>query len=213
MTLRVGAQAYLGSTGIAGTVATYRKAETVYSQGDVCNTVMYLRKGEVRISVRSKTGREATVAVLGPGHFFGEDGLAGQPLRTRSATANTPSTVLIIEKAELLRLLHKQHALSDRFIGHLLARGIRIEEALIDQLIDSVKKRLAQVLLRLARYGERQRPERIIPNVSPETLAEMAGTTRSRVNVLMKEFRKRGFIEGDDGLTIHSSLLSVVLND
>ncbi len=207
------AQAFLDSAGVARTVATYRPAETIYSQGDVCNTVMYLQRGEVKLSVLSKTGREAIVAVIGPAHFFGEGGLAGQPFRLGSATANVPSTVLLIEKSEMLRVLHEEHALSDRFIEHLLSRNIRIEEDLIDQLFNCAEKRLARALLLLARYGEPDTPKRLIPPISQETLAEMIGTTRPRVNLFMNKFRKLGFISTDQGLKINSSLLSVVLHD
>ena len=206
-------QAFLVSAGVTRTVATYRKAATIYSQGDVCETVMYLQKGEVRLSVQSKTGREAIVAVLGPGDFFGEGALADQPLRAGSATATAPSTILVIEKTEMLRVLHEQHALSDRFIAHLLTRKRDIEEDLIDQLFNHVEKRLARALLLLARYGEPGRPRRSIPSISRETLAEMAGTTRSRVNFFMNKFRKLGFIKTDHGLAINNSLLNVVLHD
>jgi CRP-like cAMP-binding protein len=205
-------QAFLDSAGVARTVVAYRKTETIYSQGDVCKTVMYLQKGEVRLSVRSATGREAIVAVLGPGDFFGEGALAGQPLRAGSATANAPSTVFIIEKTEMLRVLHAQHALSDRFIAHLVTRNIDIEEDLIDQLFNGAEKRLARTLLLLARYGEPGRPQRMIPKISQRMLAEMAGITRARANSLMNKFKKHGFIE-NDGLTINSSLLNVVLHD
>lgn len=207
------AQAFLDSAGVARTVATYRKAETIYSQGDTCKTVMYLQHGEVKLSVLSKIGREAIVAVIGPTHFFGEGALAGQPLRMGSATANEPSTVLLIEKLEMLRVLHEQHDLSDRFIGHLLTRNIRIEADLVDQLFNRAEKRLARALLLLARYGEPDVPQRIIPPISQETLAEMIGTTRPRVNFFMNKFKTLGFIETDNGLKINSSLLSVVLHD
>ena len=190
----------------------YRKAETIYSQGDASETVMYLQKGEVKLSVLSNMGREAIVAVLGPGNFFGEGALAGQRLRVKSATANAPSTILVIEKNEMLRVLHEQHALSDWFIGHLLTRNIRIEEDLIDQLFNCAEKRLARALLLLARYGEPGRPRRMIPKISRKTLAEMVGITRARVNFFMKRFKKLGFIE-NDGRTINSSLLNVVLHD
>ena len=207
------AQAFLDSAGLARTVATYRKGETVYAQGDVCKAIMYLQKGEVKLSVLSKTGRKAIVTVVGPGNFFGEGALAGQPLRIASATANTLTRILVIDKTDMLRLLHEQHGLSDRFIAHLLNRNIRIEEALIDQLFDSMEKRLARALLLLARYGEQDRPLRTIPRVSQETLAGIIGTTRAHVNLLMKKFRKLGFIEGNGTLTINSSLLGVVLHD
>jgi len=190
----------------------YRKAETIYSQGDASETVMYLQKGEVKLSVLSNMGREAIVAVLGPGNFFGQGALAGQRLRVKSATATAPSTILVIEKTEMLRVLHEQHALSDWFIGHLLTRNIRIEEDLIDQLFNRAEKRLARALLLLARYGEPGRPQRMIPKISQETLAEMIGITRARVDFFMKRFKKLGFIEAD-GLTINSSLLNVVLHD
>jgi CRP-like cAMP-binding protein len=205
-------QALLDSAGVARTVVAYRKAETIYSQGDVSKTVMYLQKGEVKLSVLSNMGREAIVAVLGPGNFFGEGALAGQRLRVKSATANAPSTILVIEKTEMLRVLHEQHALSDRFIGHLLTRNIRIEEDLIDQLFDCAEKRLARALLLFARYGEPGRPRRMIPKISQKTLAEMIGITRARVNFFMNRFKKLRFIE-NDGLTINSSLLNVVLRD
>jgi len=206
-------EAFLDSARVASAVATYRKAKRIYSQGDVCNAVMYLRRGEVKLSVRSNTGREATVAVVGPGNFFGEGALAGQPLRSGSATANAQSSILTIEKAEMLRVLHEQHALSDRFIAHLLARNIRIEEDLVDQWFDRVEKRLARALLLLARYGEPGKPQRIIPRGSQGRLAEMVGTTRARVGVFMKKFRTLGFIGSDHGLAINSSLLNVVLHD
>lgn len=207
------AQAFLDSAGIARTVATYQKADTIYAQGDECKTVLYLQKGEVTLSVLSDIGRKAIVAVIGPGHFFGEGGLAGQPLRMGSATANTSSTVLVIEQPEMLRLLHEQHALSDRFIGHLLTRNIRIEEDLIDHWFDGPEKRLARALLLLARYGGADRPQRTIPRISRATLAHMVGTTRARVDFFMNKFKKLGFIAVKGGLTINNSLLSVVLRD
>jgi CRP-like cAMP-binding protein len=205
-------QAFLDAAGVARTVAAYRKAETIYSQGDVCGTVMYVQQGEVKISVLSKTGREAIVAVLGPGEFFGEGALAGQPLRAGTATASAQSTILVIEKSEMLRVLHEQHALSDRFIAHLLTRNRDIEEDLIDQLFNGAEKRLARSLLQLAHYGEPGRPQRMIPRISQRTLAEMTGITRARTNSLMNKFKRLGFI-GNDGLTINESLLNVVLHD
>jgi CRP/FNR family cyclic AMP-dependent transcriptional regulator len=207
------AQTFLDSAGVARRVATYRTAAIIYSQGDVSDGVMYVQKGEVKLSVVSKAGREAVIAMIGPGRFFGEGGLAGQPLRMGSATANAPSTVLVIEKQEMLRLLHAEHALSDRFIGHLLTRNIHIEEDLVDQLFNSTEKRLARALLLLARYGEQDTPRRTIPRIPKKTLAEMVGTTSSRVTFFMNRFRKRGFIETNGGLTIHRALLSVVLSD
>ena len=209
------AQAFLDSTGIAKTVVHYGRNEAIFTQGDPCEHVMYIQSGGVKLSVLSKTGREAVVAMLGPGDFFGEGCLAGQPFRMGSATAITPSTILLIAKDKMVRLLRKQHAMSDRFIAHMLARNIRIEEDLIDQLFNSSEKRLARTLLLLARYGEQDKPTRMVPKVSQETLAEMVGTTRSRVNFFLNKFKKLGFIEydGELPLKINSSLLSVVLHD
>ncbi len=177
--------------------------------------VLYIQAGGVKLSVLSKTGREAVVAMLGPGDFFGEGGLAGQAVRVGSASAITPSTILLIEKDRMVKLLRKQHGMSDRFIAHMLARNIRIEEDLIDQLFNSSEKRLARTLLLLARYGSQDKPSRVVPRISQETLAEMVGTTRSRVNFFLNKFKKLGFIEykGELPLKINSSLLSVVLHD
>ena len=206
-------EAFLDASGVPKTVSAYEQGQSIYNQGAACDAVMYLKKGEVRLSVISKTGREAIVAILGVGNFFGEGALAGQPVRIGSATAHTPSTVIAIDKAHMKRLLHEEHALSDGFIAHLLTRNVRIEEDLIDQLFNSAEKRLARTLLLLARYGEEHRPQRVIPRISQETLAEMVGTTRSRVNFFMNRFKKLGFISVDGGLTINNSLLSVVLHD
>lgn len=206
-------ETFLDATGVSKTVVAYGKGQAIYSQGGTCGTVMYIRKGEVKLSVISKTGKEVIVAILGAGKFFGEGALAGQPLRIGNATAHAASTIVAIDKADLHRLLHEQHALSDGFIAHLLTRNIRIEEDLIDQLFNGAEKRLARVLLLLARYGEEHRPQRVIPKISQETLAEMVGTTRSRVNLFMNKFKKLGFITDDGGLTINNSLLSVVLHD
>jgi CRP-like cAMP-binding protein len=209
------AQAFLDSAGIAKTIAEYGREETIFTQGDVCKHVMYIQTGGVKLSVLSENGREAVVAMLGPGDFFGEGCLAGQPIRIGSATAITPSVILLIDKAKMVRLLHKQHAMSDRFISHMLSRNIRIEEDLIDQLFNSSEKRLARALLLLARYGKQDKPVRVVPKVSQATLAEMVGTTRSRVNFFLNKFKRLGFIEydGDLPLKINSSLLSVVLHD
>src|SRR6202022_1080860 len=180
-------------------------------------SVMYLQKGGVKLSVLSKTGREAVVAMLGPGDFFGEGCLAGQPIRIGSATAITPSSVLVIEKTQMEKVLHEQHALSDRFIAHMLSRNVRVEQDLIDQLFNASEKRLARALLLLARYGKQDKPRQLVPKISQETLSEMVGTTRSRVNFFMNKFKRLGFIEynGDleAGIQINSSLLSVVLHD
>jgi len=209
------AQAFLDSAGVAKTVVQYGRGEAIFAQGDTCEHVMYIKAGGVKLSVLSKTGREAVVAMLGPGDFFGEGCLAGQQLRMGSATAITPSAILLVRKGKMVQLLHRQHAMSDRFISHMLARNIRIEEDLIDQLFNSSEKRLARTLLLLARYGKQSKPVRVVSKISQETLAEMVGTTRSRVNFFLNKFKKLGFIEyeGELPLTINSSLLSVVLHD
>jgi len=206
-------QAFLDSVGVKRTIKEFKTAEIVYSQGDAARNVMYLQEGGVKLSVVSEIGKEAVVAILGAGDFFGEGSLAGQSVRMGTATAITPSTVLVIEKSEMLKVLHEQHALSDRFISFMLARNIRIEEDLIDQLFNSSEKRLARTLLLLARYGKEDQPHRVLHKVSQETLAEMIGSTRSRVNFFMNKFRKLGFIKYNDGLQINTSLLSVVPHD
>jgi CRP-like cAMP-binding protein len=207
------AQAFLDSAGVARTIKAYQRAEVIYAQGDLCEDVMYLQRGGVKLSVVSTTGREAIVAMLGPGDFFGEGCLAGQPVRIGAATAIVPSTVLVVEKDAMLRLLHRQHALSDRFISYMLTRNIRIEADLVDQLFNSSEKRLARALLLLARYGQQDAPQRVVPKLSQKTLAEMVGTTRSRVNFFMNKFKRLGFIEENGELTINASLLSVVLHE
>ena len=209
------AQAFLDSSGVAKTVMEYGRGETIFTQGDACEDVLYIQTGGVKLSVLSKTGKEAVVAMLGPGEFFGEGCLAGQPVRMGSATAITPSVILAVGKAKMVRLLHQQHAMSDRFIAHMLSRNIRIEEDLLDQLFNSSEKRLARTLLLLARYGKQDKPVRVVPRISQETLAEMIGTTRSRVNFFLNKFKRLGFIEynGEIPLKINSSLLSVVLHD
>src|SRR5437899_1826488 len=207
------AQAFLDSAGIARRIVEYRRADIIFTQGDSCDHVYYIQTGGVKLSVLSKAGREAVVAMLGPGEFFGEGCLAGQSVRVGSATATTDSAVLLVDKDHMVGLLHKQHALSDRFIAHMLARNIRIEEDLVDQLFNSSEKRLARTLLLLARYGKHDTPVRAVPTISQETLAEMVGTTRSRVNVFMKKFQRLGFIDYTDGLKVNHSLLTVVLHD
>src|SRR5207249_733775 len=173
----------------------------------------YIQSGGVKLSVRSDTGHEAIVAMLGPGDFFGESGLAGQEFRMGSATAITPSTILLIDSDKMAKLLHRHHDMSDRFISHMLSRHIRIEEDLIDQLFNSSEKRLARTLLLLAHYGEQNKPEQVLPRISQETLAEMVGTTRPRVNFFLNKFKRLGFIEFKEGLRVHSSLINVVLHD
>jgi CRP/FNR family cyclic AMP-dependent transcriptional regulator len=207
------AQEFLDSAGIARNVKQFKRGELVYSQGDAAKSVLYLQEGGVKLSVVSESGKEAVVGILGPGDFFGEGCLAGQSIRMGTATTITPSTVLLIEKKEMFKVLHEQHALSDRFITFMLARNIRIEEDLVDQLFNSSEKRLARTLLLLARYGKEDRPHGVLPKVSQEVLAEMIGTTRSRVNFFMNKFRKLGFIKYNGGLQINTSLLSVVLHE
>jgi CRP-like cAMP-binding protein len=207
------AQAFLDSAGVARKVKEFKKAVLVYSQGDAADSVMYLQEGSVKLTVISEGGKEAVIAILGPGDFFGEGCLAGQSVRMGTATAIAPSTVLVIEKREMFKVLHEQHELSDRFISFMLARNIRIEEDLVDQLFNSSEKRLARTLLLLARYGKEDQPHGVLPRVSQETLAEMIGATRSRVNFFMNKFRKLGFIKYNGGLQINTSLLSVVLHE
>jgi CRP/FNR family transcriptional regulator, cyclic AMP receptor protein len=207
------AEAFLNSPGVARTVAAYAPAATIFVQGDVANTVMYIQDGRVKLSVVSQNGKEAVVGVLGRGDFFGEGALAGQPVRLATATAMTASRILAVPKRQMIRLLHHQHALSDRFIAHMLARNTRLEEDLVDQLFNASEKRLARTLLLLARYGKPDGPRHVLPRISQEVLAEMIGTTRSRVNLFMNKFRKLGFIEYNGGLKVHRALLSVVLHD
>ena len=209
------AQAFLDSPGIAKTVIQVGRSETIFMQGDSCDHVMYIRSGGVKLSVLSKAGKEAVVATLGPGGFFGEGCLAGQLFRTGTATAITPSVIVRIRKEKMLRLLHRQHAMSDRFISHLLGRNTRMEEDLIDQLFTSSEKRLARTLLLLAHYDKHGKPAIVVRRISEDQLAKMAGTTRSRANFFLKKFERLGFIElsGELPLKIRSSLLSVVLQD
>jgi CRP/FNR family cyclic AMP-dependent transcriptional regulator len=207
------AQAFLNSAGLARKVVEYRSSEKIYSQGESAKDVLYIQKGGIKLSVVNEVGKEAVVALLGPGDFFGEGGLAGQIVRMGTATAITPTTLLVIEKREMFRMLHSEHAFSDRFMAYMLSRNIRIEQDLIDQLFNSSEKRLARTLLLLARYGEHGQPQSRLPKVSQETLAEMIGTTRSRVNFFMNKFRKLGFIKYNGGLHIDPSLMSVVLHE
>ncbi len=209
------AQAFLESSGLAKTVRQYGRGETVFSQGDDCAHVLYIQTGGIKLSVQSKAGREAVVAVLGPGDFFGEGCLAGQRVRTGSATAITPCRLLLLGRDKMLRLLHQQHAMSDRFIAHVLSRNIQIEGDFIDQLFNSSEKRLARTLLLLARYGTEDTPTRVVPKISQAKLATMLGVTRRRVKFLVDKFKRLGFIECDGPvpLKINSSLLTVVLRD
>jgi CRP/FNR family transcriptional regulator, cyclic AMP receptor protein len=205
-------KAFLDSAGVARTIRKYARSAVIFSQGDAATDVLYLQTGAVKLSVLSRTGKEAVVAVLGPGDFFGEGCLAGQPRRIATASAMSASTVLIVEKPQMLEMLHTQTALAERFLAHMLARNIRVEEDLVDHLFNSSEKRLARVLLLLARYGKDDQPLRI-PKMSQGTLAEIVGTTRSRVNFFMNKFRDLGFIEYNGDIKVNSSLLTVVLHD
>jgi CRP/FNR family cyclic AMP-dependent transcriptional regulator len=207
------AEEFLRSAGMAKKVVEFRRKTKIFAQGDVSSHVLYIQKGSVRLSVVNESGKEAVVAILGTGDFFGEGCLAGQPIRIGSATAISASTVLIIDKREMIRVLHAEHEFSDRFITYMLSRNIRIEADLVDQLFNSTEKRLARALLLLARYGKEDQVQRVLPKVSQETLAQTIGTTRSRVNVFMNKFKKLGFIKYNGGLQINNSLLSVVLHD
>ena len=210
---RFDVRAFLDSAGAARTIAEFEAKDTIFSQGDPGKTVMYIQKGSVKLSVVSKTGKEAIVAMLKPGDFVGEGVLAGQPVRIATATAISPVSVLVIGLKEMMRVLHAEHEFSDRFITYMVGRNIRIEEDLIDQLFNSSEKRLARTLLLLARYGNHEKPQFVLPKISQETLAGMVGTTRSRVNFFMNKFKKLGFIHYDGGLHVNDSLLSVVLHD
>jgi CRP/FNR family transcriptional regulator, cyclic AMP receptor protein len=207
------AQVFLESVGASRRVSEFRKKQAIFSQGDAADSVLYVQKGSVKLTVVNESGKEAVVAIFGSGDFFGEGGMAGQTVRMGTATAILPTTVLIIGKDEMMRVLHAEHELSDRFIKYILARNIRVEADLIDQLFNSTEKRLARTLLLLARYGGEGQPERVLQKVSQETLAEMIGTTRSRVNMFMNKFKKLGFIKYNGEITIANSLLTVVLHE
>ena len=204
---------YLENAGIKRKIVSYRKRQTIFSQGDMSRSVFYLRSGSVKITVTSSSGKEAVIAFLHPGDFFGEGCIAGQPLRVARASAMGPVSVLEIERREMIRVIHEEHDFSDRFVAHMLKRNVRIEEDLVDQLFNSSEKRLARALLLIARYGNNEKPQKIVAKVSQATLAEMIGTTRSRVSFFMNKFRKLGFIEYNGGLKINNSLLSVVLRE
>ena len=207
-------KAFLDSTGLGRKVAKFARKESIFAQGDAAKHVMYIQEGGVKLSVVNQVGKEAVVAILGPGDFFGEACLGGQSLCMATATTIAPTTALVIDKKEMIRVLHEEHEFSDRFIAYMLARNIRVEEDLIDQLFNSSEKRLARTLLLLARYGAPGDPRKSLPKVSQETLAEMIGTTRSRVNFFMNKFRNLGFIHYTNRkIHIDNSLLSVVLHD
>ena len=196
-------------------VATFAEKKMIFAQGDSSDAVFYIQKGKVKLTVVSESGKEATIGILNEGSFFGESCLTGQPLRLCSATAMTDCTVMRIKKKSMMEVLHREHAFSDMFVAYLLTRNIRYEEDLVDQLFNSSEKRLARVLLLLAHFGKDGKPESVIPKISQEVLAEMVGTTRSRVSFFMNRFRKLGFIDyrGGDALQVHSSLLNIVLHD
>lgn len=204
---------FLANIGEGRKLVRVRKKRIIYAQGARCDAVFYIQKGKVRLTVVSKSGKEATIAILNPGDFFGEGGLAGQSLRMGSAEAMEDCELMRIEKEVMLVALHRENKLSDMFVAYLLGRNIRYEADLVDQLFNSSEKRLARILLLLAHFGKEGKPERVIPRISQETLAEMVGTTRSRVNFFMNRFRKLGFIHYNGELEIHSSLLNVVLHD
>ena len=207
------AQVFLESRDVAKKIVEYGPSAVIFAQGDPCESVMYIQKGAVRLSVMSHSGKEAIVAMLGFRDFLGEGALAGQRVRMGTATAVAASTVLVVPTQQMMRLLHEEPGFSDRFLEYMLSRNIRIEEDLVDQLFNSSEKRLARTLLLLARYGKEDKPQGVLPTLSQEMLAEMVGTTRSRVNFFMNKFRKLGFIEYNGGLKINTSLLSVVLHD
>ncbi|HYM09557.1 MAG TPA: Crp/Fnr family transcriptional regulator [Bryobacterales bacterium] len=204
---------FLAKAGEGRTIADYQKNQVVFSQGDLADAVFYIRKGKVKLTVVSEHGKEAVIAILGAGDFFGEGCLAGQPLRMATASAMSECSIVRLEKAGTVRVLHDEPAFTELFVSYVLSRNIRIEEDLVDQLFNSSEKRLARVLLLMANFGKEGKLEPVIPKISQETLAEMIGTTRSRVSFFMNKFRKLGFIDYNDGLEVHSSLLHVVLHD
>ena len=194
-------------------IEAFPKKQTIFVQGDLSDAVFYIQKGKVKLTVVSQIGKEATIGILQEGDFFGEGCLTGQPLRLCSATAMTGCSVMRIDKTSMMEVLHREHAFSDLFVAYLLARNVRYEEDLVDQLFNSSEKRLARILLLLAHFGKDGKPVSVVPKMSQEMLAEMIGTTRSRVSYFMNRFRKLGFIHYNGGLQVHSSLLNVVLHD
>ena len=207
-------KAFLATIGDGRKILGFEKGETIFSQGDMADAVFYVQKGKIKLTVVSQAGKEATVGVLGEGSFFGEGSLAGQVLRMGSASAMTDCTILKIERESMVQSLRNEHSFSDLFVSHLLARNIRYEEDLVDQLFNSSEKRLARILLLLAHFGKEGKPELVIPKITQESLAEMVGTTRSRVSFFMNRFKKLGFVDYDaSGMRVHSSLLNIVLHD
>jgi len=205
--------AFLATIGEGRKFVLFPKKQGIFTQGDSANAVFYIQTGKVKLTVVSRPGKEATIGILGEGDFFGEACLAGQPLRMLTATAMTDCAVLRIDKKAMMEALHREHEFSDLFVAYLLARNVRYEEDLVDQLFNSSEKRLARILLLLAHFGKEGKPENVVPKISQEMLAEMIGTTRSRVSFFMNRFRKLGFIHYNGGLQVHSSLLNVVLHD
>jgi CRP/FNR family transcriptional regulator, cyclic AMP receptor protein len=207
------AEAFLRAAGPVTKAVTLKRSAIIYAQGSPADSVLYVQKGTVRLSVLAQSGKEAVVGVIGPGDFFGEGALAGQPVRLGTATAMAACRVLVVPLLHMKRLLHEQHPLSNRFLVHMLARNSRLEADLVDQLFNNSEKRLARTLLLLARYGKPDGPRHVMPKMSQEALAEIVGTTRSRINVFMNKFRKLGFIEYNGDIVVHHALLSVVLHD
>jgi len=216
-TIRVGhpfdVDKFLATTGFQRKIVIYRKKQTIFSQGDTAGSVMYLQRGSVKLTVNSSAGKEAILALLTSGDFFGEGCIAGRPLRIATATALGPTSVLAIEKLEMIRVIREERGFSDRFVGYVLKRNVRIEENLVDQLFNSTEKRLARTLWLIARHGNEEKSEKIVVRVSHEMLAEMIGTTRSRVSVFMNKFRRLGFIKYNGGLHVNDSLLRVIVHD
>jgi CRP-like cAMP-binding protein len=206
-------EAFLDSGGAAKKVVEYRRGEVIYSQGEPCDRVYYIQTGGAKLRVLSHAGKEAIVATLAPGAFFGEAALAGQPVHLATAIATSASAVLVVEKAQMIRLLHSRYALLNRFLTYVLVRNFRVEADLVKQVFTATERRLARTLLFLARFGKHDAPHRVLPKLSQETLAEMVGTTRSRVNVLMNKFKRLGYIDDKGGLKINEALLTIVLHD
>jgi CRP/FNR family cyclic AMP-dependent transcriptional regulator len=204
---------FLAVVGEGRTITTYRKNNVVYAQGDPADSVFYIQRGKIKLAILSPRGKEAVIAIMSAGYFFGEGCLAGQPQRMATASAITDCSIVQVKKPVMTRVLHDEPEFSETFIAHLLTRNIRIEEDLVDQLFNSSEKRLARILLLLANFGKEGRPEEVIPQISQETLAEMIGTTRSRVSFFLNKFRKLGFIEYNGGMHVHTSLLNVILHD
>jgi CRP/FNR family cyclic AMP-dependent transcriptional regulator len=204
---------YLETAGVKRKIVDFRKGQVIFTQGDESRSVFYLQSGSVKITVNSSAGKEAVIAFLQRGDFFGEGSIAGQPLRVSTAIAVQPTSALEIEKREMIRVIHEEHEFSDRFVAHMLKRNVRVEEDLVDQLFNSSEKRLARALLLVARYGKEKEEEKIVVRVSQETLADMIGTTRGRVSFFMNKFRKLGFIRYNGGIQVNDSLLRVILHD